>query len=222
MTLGRKAPSAPHGNDLLEELNAGWSVPPVVESSAAQRQPPAQPAAQPNERQEPIPRRRRATPRHAQEDWLNRLIAESGLFAIALAIWGVNGYFTILGFMAIGGAWWVGVLGHLLISRAEVYLWHRWRDPIYLACIVFCIAVDIGTTLVGALPLAQKYAPWLLGPTPLDVWAWRALAASPAPTWWLNALVLVALAALIALSAERLVRKFWGDVRETWDLRPAA
>ena len=218
MSLGRKQ-IAPAANDLLDTLNDGWEEPqaqlsPHREPSAKVADPPPPQAVA---RRKP---RRRAAALRERDDWTNQVIAEGFFLTGSLLLWGINALFTVLGVMAVGGPWWLGVLAHLGISRGEVYLWHRWRDPVYLSGIVFCITVDIGSTLLGALPLAQRYVPWLLGETPTDLRRWGALLSTPAPDWWLSALVIVALASLIAIGAERLVRKFWNGLRETWELRP--
>lgn len=180
---------------------------------------------------EPVPA---AAPRRARrrrtrtDDWLGRLLGEAFFFLIGLTAWAINAVFTILGVTAALGASpggiLVGVAVHLGISRAELYLWHRWRDPWYLALLVGCVFVDIGTTLGGIVTLVVARAPQLLGGAPTNVLQWHPLVTSlvsgaSLPIWTGNALILLALATGLALGSERLMRKFWTGLTETWNER---
>lgn len=183
-----------------------------------------------------VPTAPAATPRRARrrrtrtDDWLGRLLGEAFFFLVGLTAWVVNAIFTILGvtaaFGASPGSILVGAAVHLGISRAELYLWHRWRDPWYLALLVGCVLVDVGTTLAGIVALAAARAPQLLGGAPANVLQWHPLvttlvAGASLPVWTLNIVFLLALATGLALGSERLMRKFWTGLAETWNERGA-
>jgi hypothetical protein len=185
---------------------------------------------------EPTPAAPAATPRRSRrrrtrtDDWLGRLLGEAFFFLVGLTAWIVNAIFTILGVTAALGASpgsiLIGAAVHLGISRAELYLWHRWRDPWYLALLVGCMLVDVGTTLAGIVALVAARAPQLLGGTPTNMLQWHPLVTSlvsgaSLPIWTVNALVLLALATGLALGSERLMRKFWTGLAETWNERGA-
>jgi hypothetical protein len=185
---------------------------------------------------EPAPEAPATAPRRTRrrrtrtDDWLGRLLGEAFFFLVGLTAWVVNAIFTILGVTAALGASLGGILVglavHLGISRAELYLWHRWRDPWYLALLVGCVLIDVGTTLGGVVTLVAARAPQLLGGAPVNVLQWHPLVTSlvsgaSLPIWTVNALFLLALATGLALGSERLMRKFWTGLIETWHERGA-
>lgn len=168
--------------------------------------------------------------RRAHDTWRDRMLGEMFFFLLGLGVWLSNAIFTVLGVTApVGLTPLTGLLGfvfHLLLSRAELSLWHRWRDPWYLLLLVGCVLVDAGTTLVGLLPLATKWFPMLVGKTPQNVLDWGQILAAlvsntTVPAWWPNALLLLAITFAFALGSERLLRKFYRGMIETWQERPA-
>lgn len=146
------------------------------------------------------------------------------------SVWLSNAIFTVLGITApVGLNLLTGLLGfvfHLLLARAELHLWHRWRDPWYLLLLLGCVLVDAGTTLVGLLPIAAKWLPILVGRPPRNVLDWGQILSAlvkntVVPAWWPNAALLVVIAFAFALGSERLLRKFYRGMVETWQERPA-
>lgn len=158
-------------------------------------------------------RRAQGQPR---DTWLDRLIAESFLLALAGVGWGINALFTVVALLLVGVPWPLSVLIHLGISRAEVYLWHRWRDPAYLLPLLGCLGFDIGSTLRGSLQEIGARAPGLLGDVPQSLRAWAALLQWPLPGWWPNALALVALSSALGIGSELFMKKYWSGLRQTW------
>jgi hypothetical protein len=165
------------------------------------------------------------------DDWLGRLLGEAFFFLVGLTAWLINAIFTILGVTAaLGtspGSVLVSLAIHLGISRAELYLWHRWRDPWYLVLLLACVLVDVGTTLAGIVALVAARAPQLLGGAPASVLQWHLVVTSlvsgaTLPIWTVNAMLLLALATGLALGSERLMRKFWRGLAETWHERSTA
>jgi hypothetical protein len=213
LTLRRRprlAPAEPEAHD---------DAPQPVAAEAA----PAAPAATSTRRA-----RRRRTRR---DDWLGRLLGEAFFFLVGLTAWLINAIFTILGVTAALGASpggvLVGLAVHLGISRAELYLWHRWRDPWYLTLLLASVLVDVGTTLAGVVALVAARAPQLFGGAPASVLQWHPLVTSlmsgaSLPNWTVNAVFLLALATGLALGSERLMRKFWSGLAETWHERSTA
>lgn len=205
----RHAPAEPEAHE---------DVPQPVAAEAA----PAAPTATPT---------RRASRRSTRgDDWLGRLLGEAFFFLVGLTAWLINAIFTILGVTAAlgesAGGVLVGLAIHLGISRAELYLWHRWRDPWYLSLLLACVLVDVGTTLAGIVALVAARAPQLLGGAPASVLQWHPLvtslvSGSTLPSWTINAVLLLALASGLALGSERLMRKFWSGLAETWYERGA-
>lgn len=156
------------------------------------------------------------TQRQPRDTWLDRLIAESFLLALAGAGWSINALFTVVALVLVGVPWPLGVLIHLGISRAEVYLWHRWADPAYLLPLLGCLGFDIGSTLRGSLQEIGARAPGLLGDVPQALRQWVALVSWPLPGWWPNALALVALSSALGIGSELFMKKYWSGVRQTW------
>jgi hypothetical protein len=174
-------------------------------------------------------RRRRATRATSADTWRDRMLGEVFFFLLGMGTWLSNAIFTVLGVTApIGLTLVTGVLGfafHLLLSRAELYLWHRWRDPWYLLILLGCVLIDVGTTLAGLIPIAATWLPVLVGTAPQNVGDWATigtalLANTPVPSWWPNAGSLLAIALAFALGSERLLQKFYRGMRETWLERP--
>lgn len=153
----------------------------------------------------------------SRDTWLDRVIAEAGLVAVATVFWGVNAWFTVQGGVALGLPLWGGLLLHITISKSETYLWHRWRQPAYLLALVVAVLIDVGTTLIGIVAVVAERLPWLLGGAPTNVQNWIALLETPIPPWWGHALGLLGGATLVALAPERLLKHFWRGLRETWD-----
>lgn len=169
--------------------------------------------------------------RRTSDTWRDRMLGEVFFFLLGLGTWLSNAVFTVLGVTApVGLNLMTGILGfgfHVLLSRAELYLWHRWRDPWYLLILLSCVLIDVGTTLVGLLPIAAKWLPVLVGNTPQNVLDWSqilsALIANTAvPVWWPHALALLLIALAFALGSEQLLRKFYRGMVETWQERPTA
>ncbi len=178
---------------------------------------------------EPTPAASRITTsrprRRGNDTWRDRMLGEVFFFMLGFGTWLSNAVFTVLGVTApVGLNLVTGVIGfgfHVLLSRAELYLWHRWRDPWYLLILVGCVLIDVGTTLVGLLPIASKWLPGLVSGTPQDVFAWvqilgALLTDTDVPVWWPNAVALLLIALAFALGSERLLRKFYTGMRETW------
>lgn len=168
--------------------------------------------------------------RRAHDTWRDRMLGEVFFFLLGLGVWLSNAIFTVLGVSApVGLTPLTGLLGfifHLLLSRAELHLWHRWRDPWYLLLLASCVLIDAGTTLVGLLPLAAKWFPVLVGKTPQNVLDWVQILTAlvgkmTVPAWWPNVLLLVAMSFAFALGSERLLSKFYRGMIETWQERPA-
>jgi hypothetical protein len=66
----------------------------------------------------------------------------------------------------------------------------------------------------------------LVSTTPQNVLDWGQILAAlvsntNVPAWWPNALLLVAITFAFALGSERLLRKFYRGMIETWRERPA-
>ncbi|WP_141509158.1 hypothetical protein [Candidatus Chloroploca asiatica] len=175
------------------------------------------------------PRASARSRRRAPQTWRDRMLGEVFFFLLGLGVWLSNASFTVLGVTApVGLTPLTGLLGflfHVLLSRAELSLWYRWRDPWYLLLLVGCVLVDAGTTLVGLLPLAATWLPGLVGTTPQNVLDWGHLVTAlggttSVPAWWPNALLLVAMSFAFALGSERLLRRFSRGMVETWQERP--
>lgn len=230
-------------------IRLGFRQPPVAQHAAAA---PGQAAAA---RQEAAPARRqpRATARAARTApvtggyWRDELIADIGLYLLSLAIWLLNGLFTVVGVVTVvpkGPIWLalgviLGVGLHLLISRIEI-AFLNWRRVMsfYLVVIVGAVTVDVGTTHQGLLTLVGTFFPSLLGGAPMSTLEHLNLvrvvylhlttnpnnlagvAQLPAiPGWWFMSLVFLGLSALMALGSERLMRRFYRGMQETWQLR---
>jgi hypothetical protein len=180
---------------------------------------------------QPVRRRTaRGSRRRPHAGWHDRMLGEVFFFLVGLGVWLSNASFTVLGVTApVGLTPLTGLLGflfHLLLSRAELYLWYRWRDPWYLLLLVGCVLLDTGTTLVGLIPVATRWFPLLVGSTPPNVLDWSELLAvlmgtTALPAWWLNALALLVIAVAFALGSERLMRRFYRGMVETWQERSA-
>lgn len=166
----------------------------------------------------------------SREEWANRLIGEVFFLLVAVMVWLINAYFTTRGVaLLIGGAplaWGVGFATHIMVTRAELYLWPRWRIPSYLGMLLGCVALDVGTTLIGAYSLVAAQPPAWIGalPPPPAQWiapVWQALIGAQAlPAWSGVAMALLGLSAVMALGSERLVVTFWRGVVEVWQARP--
>jgi hypothetical protein len=120
-----------------------------------------------------------------------------------------------------------GLAIHLGVSRAEIYLWYRWRDLWYLGLLLICVLLDVGTTLAGIVALVANRVPQLLGDAPANVLQWhpiitRLVSGSTLPAWSANAMLLTLIAIGLALGSERLMRKFWTGLVETWRERRAS
>jgi hypothetical protein len=176
----------------------------------------------------PVRRRRAKT-----DDWFGRLLGEAFFFLIGLTTWLINAIFTIVGVTAVlgvsPGSILLGLAIHLGVSRAEIYLWYRWRDLWYLGLLLVCVLLDVGTTLAGIVALVAGRAPQLLGGAPANVLQWhpvitRLVSGGTLPAWSTNAMLLMLIAIGLALGSERLMRKFWTGLVETWRERrvPAA
>lgn len=218
----RRRPRLPE-DDLASAAAAAETLPREGASSPVAAAP-AAPAATPSARR---PRRAR-TP---SASWRDQMLGEVFFFLLGLGTWLSNAIFTVLGVTAPVGltplSALLGFAFHLLLSRAELYLWHRWRDPWYLLVLVGCVLIDAGTTLIGLLPLAARWLPGLVGGTPLSVLDWDQLVVAlvmgtQLPSWWPNAVILLVIAFGFALGSERLLRKFHRGMVETWQDRPKA
>ncbi len=168
--------------------------------------------------------------RRPSDGWRDRMLGEVFFFLLGLGTWLSNAVFTILGVTAPVGlnplTVLLGFAFHVLLSRAELHLWYRWRDPWYLLLLVGCVLIDVGTTLVGLRPIAAKWLPVLVGTSPENVLDWGQILIAlvtntAAPVWWPNALTLLLIAFAFALGSERLLRKFYRGMVETWQERPA-
>lgn len=94
--------------------------------------------------------------------------------------------------------------------------------PFYVLRFTFYVCL----TLVGLLPVAARWFPLLVGSTPPNVLDWSDLFAvlmgtTAPPAWWLNALSLLVIAVVFALGSERLMRRFYRGMVETWQEQPA-
>jgi len=130
----------------------------------------------------------------------------------------------------------VGIPLHIGITRVELYMWRRWKEPEYLIGLVSACALDIGSTLYAINRFSRTVFPWLANDAPEDLRDWgtifRALWAQatanrqavdfdpqalPAiPGWWLNVLVMTVLSVVIAIFSERLMKKYWRGFKATW------
>lgn len=193
---------------------------------------PAQPAPPPQAaKHSPVPAVRRQRSR-ARDGWADRLLAQGFLLLLSCLVWQLNAAFTILYITSLTGItplWaWLAAAVHLGISKVEVALWDRLRDPRYLLPWLGCAILDIGSTLAGAMTIISTRVPQLLGDAPQRILEWRAIVAEllqgrPAPAWWFNAVALVVLAGLFALGSEHLLRKYRDDLVEVWrERRPAS
>jgi hypothetical protein len=184
--------------------------------------------AEPPPAVEPVretPARRTRKRQKDENDWFGRLFGEGFFCLLGLSAWLVNALFTILGITTVigftPGTALLGLGIHLGLSRAEIHLWYRWHDPWYVLTLVGCVLVDIGTTLVGLVALLAARAPELLGATPVNVLQWgtlirTAIVGEPVPSWTLNAVIILLVATGLALGSERLLRRFWAGLVETW------
>jgi hypothetical protein len=199
---------------------------------SAQKAAPSSAPTQPGLSERPTPQ---ARPRsHSQgrtDDWTGRLLGELFFFLIGLATWLLNALFTVLGLTEpfglnlISGA--IALCLHILLSRAELYLWYRWYDPRYLLGLFVCVAIDAGTTTSGLVGLLAQRAPTLLGTVPHDPWEWRIIASTvynnavsatqtPLPDYTARAVIVFCIALAFALGSERLLRAYYHGLRETW------
>lgn len=199
----------------------------VVSASSAQpapvtAEPQAIPAAPPRQvsKRQPAPT--------VDFSW-DRLIGEAMFCGLALIFWVGNGLLTVIGVMNVVG-WpvlgaFLGLLLHGGISRVEVSFWSRWREPEYLFGLVVAVMIDAGTSWWGGMTFIRRTAPDLLQGAPESIWSYRdALFARVAPAWIDNVVVVAVLAIMTALFAERLLRRYWRNLRATWaarDRRPA-
>lgn len=143
---------------------------------------------------------------------------------LALVVWLGNGLLTVLGVM--GSVSWpvlgalLGVLLHSGISRVEVSFWSRWREPEYLFGLIVAVLIDAGTSWWGGMTFIRRMNPELLQGAPQSIWGYRdALFAPVAPVWIDNVAVVVVFALLTALFSERLLRRYWRNLRATWSAR---
>lgn len=210
----------------LPLVNSLW------EASRTIQKPPSSPTHPHLPSEKPIPLIR-SHPQHRvqSDDWTGRLLGELFFFLVGLSAWLLNALFTVLGLTApFGLNLFSGTLAffvHVLLSRSELYLWHRWYDPRYLVGLIFCVAIDAGTTTNGLVGILAQRAPNLLGTVPHDLWDWRAIigtlynnavynAALPLPDYTTRALMLFCIALAFALGSERLLRAYYHGLRETW------
>lgn len=208
MPLGRKSPTIAPDTDLLEHLGREWSQPVPSHPVAAPRTERRTHAA--------TARTWSAQPTRAT-DQLDRLIAEGFMLLVWLAMWVLNAIFTVQGLGQVGVPWFIGVLIHFGISKGEHHLWKGGFDPIVLLVVPLCMLVDVGTTLLGLVDTLATRAPTLLGTLPADVWQWQALLAAQKPAWSPGAYALLVLAAIIALSSEYMIKKFWRRFNAVWN-----
>lgn len=208
MGLGRKRPThTDEERQLLEQLHQEWPEP------EPQRQTQSRPAA----RSTPVaPPRRNRVQQHL-DDRVGRLIAEGFMLLVWSGLWVVNAIFTVQGFALVGISAPLGFLLHLGITKGEHHLWKGQLDPVALLTVLVLVVIDVGTTLMGLLTAVSFYTPTLLGPTPTDLWQWQSLFLQPAPEWWPRAAALLALSALVALSSEFMIRKFWYRFWIVWN-----
>jgi hypothetical protein len=215
LTLRRRPRTLPDEPEALEAAPQPVAAEPTQAAAAAQ-------AAQEPVRATVNRTRRRTS---ATDDWFGRLLGEGFFFLLGLSAWLINAIFTTLGvttFIGLSpGTFVLGLTIHLGLSRAEVYLWHRWYDPWYLILLLSCVLVDVGTTLLGIVALFAARAPQLLGGAPMNVLQWNTLIISaamgdPLPVWASNATLVLLLALALALGSERLLRRFWAGLVETW------
>jgi hypothetical protein len=70
------------------------------------------------------------------------MLGEVFCFLLGLGVWLSNAIFAVLGVTAPMGltplTGLIRFVFHLLLSRAELYLWHRCRDPWYLLLLTGC------------------------------------------------------------------------------------
>jgi hypothetical protein len=88
------------------------------------------------------------------------------------------------------------------------------------------VLLDVGTTLAGIVALVTNRVPQLLGGAPANVLQWhpvitQLVSGGTLPAWSANAMLLTLIAISLALGSERLMRKFWTGLVETWRERRA-
>ncbi len=174
--------------------------------------------------------RRPDSPLAAPPGWWDEIIADAGLYGLALLLWMTNGLFTIIGVMALlpTGATQllglpIGVLAHLLISRIEYTFWTRRRLlSIYIFPLLLSVLIDVGTSHQGLLSFSERVFPQLLGEMPASTFEQLRLLVSAdtaPPGWWPRSLAVALLAIALGLGSERLMRRFRQGFVETWSLR---
>jgi hypothetical protein len=137
----------------------------------------------------------------------------------------------------------IGVPAHYGITRVELYLWTKWHAPEYLLALVGCSLFDIGSTMFSVVnffkarmgdSLASMPANVLTWPKalfgPLVSWVWNMamvdrktpgfdpsqLPSLDLPEWWFGGLCLLAIAFGIAIVSERLLRRYFRGMMNTW------
>ncbi|GAB4201997.1 MAG: hypothetical protein OHK0022_24660 [Roseiflexaceae bacterium] len=218
----RPAPANPDA-----ALSKPNSAPPARVRSAAVALAPR--VAQPARSQARAPQRQDAK-LAAPPGWWDEIIADAGLYGLAVLLWMTNGLFTIIGVMALlptGPVQMlglpIGVLAHLLISRIEYTFWNRRRlFSIYLFPLLLSILIDVGTSHQGLLSFTERLFPQLLGGMPASTLDHVRLMLAPdaaPPDWWPRSVAVLLLALALGLGSERLMRRFRQGFVETWSLR---
>lgn len=226
MSLGRKSRSTSEQHadydELLEDLLAQSA--PSQQEPVPYREPPPATRRTTVRRKAPARRTtRRAIPTYREvspayhDDRTDRLLAEGFALTLAYAMWVSNALFTILGLMALGIPWPLGLLCHIGISRWQHNFWKGRFDPVVLALALVFIAIDVGTTLIGMVQVLVQRYPQTFGVLPTDLRQWVVVLSEPRPEWWPLAMGLFALAVVIAMGSEYLIRKFWVRFADAWN-----
>ncbi|HEU4327627.1 MAG TPA: hypothetical protein VFS21_31090 [Roseiflexaceae bacterium] len=140
--------------------------------------------------------------------------AEGVMLLLALGLWLLNAKFTIDALLLIGIAWPFGVLAAIAITLVEQYLWKQHPDALIVVIVLIVSLVDVLTSLVGVTPVLAQQLPF------------AAQGVQTNPLTWLAGeairpfhVVCVALAGLIAVAPEPLVRYFWRRLQNAWHNR---
>lgn len=167
-------------------------------------------------------------------DWRDRMIAETFVWGLGWALWGVNALFTVQG---LGTLSWIPFLGpvianpviafiiHVGISKGEQNLWRGGFDPWAIGFGILFLLVDAGTTINGIIAsFVQAGSTQILGTLPKSILEWwpliAAIGGKPVPEWTAAAVTLIVVGGAIALIPERVIKRFRQRMMAVWRARP--
>ena len=165
--------------------------------------------------------------------WWQRMALEAMSYVFAWVLWAINAMFTILGLISlilpptVLGVL-LGMIIHLFISWGEQY-YPRQRGGIKILGWTMGF-FDIGTNVYGLAASIAVLRPQLLGGLPANPLEWfipfmgsfangLGLRTEPSPQWILQAILLIFLATIVALTPEFLVKYFRARMSAVWHQR---